>query len=71
MRFSTLLHTLLSFILAANVQGDDQIVTVESITCDSSCSGCATLNNYYFESDGARTDDFVILGVPSALVAEG
>ena len=70
MKLTNPLNILLAFLLATVIKGDEDIVAVEGITCDP-CTDCLTLNGYYFESGGVRTDDLIIIGEPSALVAEG
>ena len=72
MELLNLIHILLILVfLATATKGDEDIVSVDSLTCDSSCDGCVALNYYYFESGGANTEDFYIIGEPSTLFAVG
>lgn len=71
MKVTNPIHILVAFFLAAIIKGDEDIVAVDEITCDPSCTDCLTLNGYHFESGGVKTDDFIAFGESSALVAEG
>ena len=52
--------------------GREERVEIINISCDSSCSTCASLNSFYFETeDNVKTDNFAVMGKPTRMTWEG
>ena len=50
----------------------EERVEIINISCDSSCSTCASVNSFYFETDdNIVTDSFAVMGKPTTMVWEG
>jgi len=68
MNISVLVLNALVLLLVVTTKGDE--VNIDSISCDSSCPDCVSLNKYYTEVGGVETAGFINFDQSSAVKLE-